>query len=60
MLSWVLLLAAIGVTVVATFQWAGRLRAFGLVTMETAARHWQARAGNTGLAVVLWLAWLYV
>lgn len=60
MLSMALLVAAIIITLVAAFQGAGRLRAFGIATMETAARHWQARAGNTALAAILWLAWLYV
>jgi hypothetical protein len=60
MLSLLLLAAAVIVTIVAAIQWAGRLRAFGLATMEMAGRHWHARAGNAALAVILWLAWLYV
>jgi hypothetical protein len=60
MVSPLFLFVALLITAVATVQWAVRLKVFGLATMEMAGPHWQAWAGNTALAVILWLAWLYV
>ena len=53
MLRTLILLAAITTTLVAGFQWASRLRLFGLPAKEVAAQHWQARIGNTIVGAVI-------
>jgi hypothetical protein len=54
------MVAAIIVTGVALFQWAGRLRLMGVQVMELGAANSRARNLNTGLAVFLWLVWAYL
>ena len=52
--------SAIGSTLMAAYQWAGRLGAFGEVDTELAVRDWQGRAWSTVLAIILWLIWLFL
>ena len=59
-MSWIVMVAAIIVTGVALFQWAGRLRLMVVQVMELGAANSRARNLNTGLAVFLWLVWAYL
>jgi hypothetical protein len=56
--SALVLVSAIGCTLVAAYQWAARLGAFGAATAMLAVEDWQGRAWSTVLAVILWLVWL--
>jgi hypothetical protein len=56
--SALVLVCAIGCTLVATYQWAARVGAFGAALSVLAVQDWQGRAWSTALAVILWLAWL--
>ena len=56
--SALVLVCAIGCTLVATYLWAARAGAFGAALSVLAVQDWQGRAWSTTLAVVLWLAWL--
>jgi hypothetical protein len=56
--SALVLVCAIGCTLVAAYQWAGRVGAFGAANSVLAERDWQGRAWSTALAVILWLVWL--
>jgi hypothetical protein len=58
------LLGAVGFTLVAAYQWAGRLGAFDVASRELAVRNWQGHVWqghvwNTVLAIILWLVWFY-
>jgi hypothetical protein len=52
------LVCAIACTLVAAYQWAGRLGAFGASVSVLAVQDWQGRAWSTVLAIILWLVWL--
>jgi hypothetical protein len=56
--SALVLVSAIGCTLVAAYQWAARMGAFGAATAMLAVQNWQGRAWSTALAVILWLVWL--
>jgi hypothetical protein len=68
-ISALVLLAAVGFTLVAAYQWAGRLGAFDVTSRELAVRNWQGHVWqghvwqghvwNTVLAILLWLVWFY-
>ena len=63
-ISALVLLAAVGFTLVAAYQWAGRLGAFDVTSRELAVRNWQSHVWqghvwNTVLAILLWLVWFY-
>jgi hypothetical protein len=49
----IVLLGAVSFTLVAAYQWAGRL---GLLD---AGRDGQVRAFSTALAIILWLVWVF-
>jgi hypothetical protein len=57
--SALVLLGAVGFTLVAAYQWAGRVGAFGTTTTELAVRDWRSRAWSTAVAVILWLVWFF-
>lgn len=50
---------AVTFTLVAAYQWAGRLGAFGVATTESEVRDWQGLGSSTALAIILWLVWFY-
>jgi hypothetical protein len=52
------LLGAVGFTLVAAYQWAGIFGVFDGATMF-AARGWRDRVWSTALAIILWLVWFY-
>jgi hypothetical protein len=52
-ISALVLLGAVTFTLVAAYQWAGRL---GLLN---AGRDGQTRAWSTALAIILWLVWFF-
>ena len=56
--SALVLVCTIGCTLVAAYQWAGRVGVFGEAIAVLAAQDWQGRAWSTALAVILWLVWL--
>ena len=56
--SALVLVCAIGCTLVATYQWAARVGAFGAALSVLAVQDWQGRAWSTVLAIILWLVWL--
>jgi cell division protein FtsL len=56
----VILLTAILATASAVVQWAAWLRLMGAEAMEMAAANSRARNLNSGLAVALWLVWVYL
>jgi hypothetical protein len=56
--SALVLVCAIGCTLVAAYQWAARLGAFGAATAVLAVQGWQGRISSTAFAVILWLVWL--
>ena len=56
--SVLVLVCAIGCTLVATYQWAARVGAFGAALSVLAVQDWQGRAWSTVLAIILWLVWL--
>ena len=56
--SALVLVCAISCTLVAAYQWAARVGAFGATNSVSAVRNWQGRAWSTTLAVILWLIWL--
>ena len=58
MVSALVLLGAVCFTLVAAYQWAGRLGIFGEAT-TLAAGNWQGHVWNTILAIILWLVWFY-
>jgi hypothetical protein len=68
-ISALVLLGAVGFTLVAAYQWAGRLGAFDVASRELAVRNWQGHVWqghvwqghvwNTVLAIILWLVWFY-
>jgi hypothetical protein len=53
----------IAFTLVAAYQWAGRLGILGEATTLAPAnwqgRVWQGHVWNTVLAIILWLVWFY-
>jgi hypothetical protein len=55
------LLGAVGFTLVAAYQWAGRLGILGEATTLAPAkgRVWQGHVWSTVLAIILWLVWFY-
>ena len=59
------LVGAVSFTLVAAYQWAGRLGAFDVASRELAVRNWQGhvwqgQVWNTVLAIILWLlVWFY-
>jgi hypothetical protein len=57
------LLGAVGFTLVAAYQWAGRLGILGEATTlapgNWQGRVWQGPVWNTVLAIILWLVWFY-
>ena len=59
MVSALVLLGAVGFTLVAAYQWAGRVGAFDVASRELAVRNWQGHVWNTVLAIILWLVWFY-
>jgi hypothetical protein len=56
--SALVLVCAIGCTLVTIYQWACRVGVFGAANSMLAAQEWQGRAWSTALAVILWLVWL--
>jgi hypothetical protein len=56
--SALVLVCAIGCTLVAAYQWTARLGAFGGATAVLAVQDWQGRAWSTAFAIILWLVWL--
>jgi len=63
-ISALVLLGAVGFTLVAAYQWAGRLGAFDVASRELAVRNWQGHVWqghvwNTVLAIIRWLVWFY-
>jgi hypothetical protein len=56
--SALVLVCAIGCTLVAAYQWAARVGAFGATSAVLAVQDWQGRAWSTALAIILWLVWL--
>jgi len=64
-ISALVLLGAVGFTLVAAYQRAGRLGAFDVASRELAVRNWQGhvwqgQVWNTVLAIILWLlVWFY-
>ena len=58
MVAALVLLGAVCFTLVAAYQWAGRLGIFGEAT-TLAAANWQGHVWNTVLAIILWLVWFY-
>ena len=48
--SALVLVGAIGCTLVAAYQWAARVGAFGAATAMLAAQNWQGRVWSTALA----------
>jgi len=63
-ISALVLLGAVGFTLVAAYQCAGRLGAFDVARRELAVRNWQGHVWqghvwNTVLAIILWLVWFY-
>jgi hypothetical protein len=63
LVSALVLLGAVGFTLVAAYQWAGRLGIFGEATTlapgNWQGRVWQGHVWNTVLAIILWLIWFY-
>jgi hypothetical protein len=59
MVSALVLGGAVTFTLVAAYQWASRLGAFGVATRESEVRDWQGRAWSTAFAIILWLVWFY-
>ena len=61
--SALVLLGAVGFTLVAAYQWAGRLGIFSEATTlalgKWQGRVWQGHLWNTVLAIILWLIWFY-
>jgi hypothetical protein len=62
--SALVLLGAVGFTLVAAYQWAGILgRIFGEATTLAPGNWqghvWQGHVWNTVLAIILWLVWFY-
>ena len=57
------LLGAVGFTLVAAYQWAGRLGIFGEATTLAPGNWqghvWQGQVWNTVFAIILWLIWFY-
>ena len=57
------LLGAVAFTLVAAYQWAGRLGMFGEATTlppgNWQGHVWQGHVWNTVLAIILWLIWFY-
>jgi hypothetical protein len=57
------LVGAVSFTLVAAYQWAGRLGIFGEATTLAAGNWqghvWQGHVWNTVLAIILWLVWFY-
>jgi hypothetical protein len=51
--SALVLLGAVSFTLVAAYQWAGRLE------LLDAGRDGQVRAFSTALAIILWLVWFF-
>ena len=62
MVSALVLLGAVGFTLVAAYQWAGRLGIFSEATTlalgKWQGRVWQGHLWNTVLAIILWILWL--
>ena len=63
MVSALVLLGAVCFTLVAAYQWAGRLGIFGEATTLAPGNWqghvWQGHVWNTVLAILLWLVWFY-
>jgi hypothetical protein len=68
MVTALVLLGAICFSLVAAYQWAGKLAIFGEATTLAAGNWqghvwqghvWQGHVWNTVLAVILWLVWFY-
>ena len=68
MISALVLLGAVAFTLVAAYQWAGRLEMFGEATTLPPGNWqghvwqghvWQGHVWNTVLAIILWLVWFY-
>jgi hypothetical protein len=59
MVSTLVLGGAVTFTLVAAYQWVGKLGAFGVATRESGVRDWQGRVWSTALAIILWLVWFY-
>src|SRR6266542_5338514 len=61
--SALVLLGAVGFTLVAAYQWAGRLGIFGEATTLAPGNWqghvWQGHVWNTVFAILLWLVWVY-
>ena len=57
------LLGAVGFTLLAAYQWAGRLGIFGEATTlapgDWQGHVWQGHVWNTVFAIILWLIWFY-
>jgi hypothetical protein len=62
------LVGAVSFTLVAAYQWAGRLGIFGEAATLAAGNWqghvwqghvWQGHVWNTVLAIILWLVWFY-
>ena len=57
------LVGAVSFTLVAPYQWAGRLGIFDEATTLAAGNWqghvWQGHVWNTVLAIILWLVWFY-
>jgi hypothetical protein len=62
-ISALVLLGAVAFTLVAAYQWAGRLEMFGEATTlppgNWQGQVWQGHVWNTVLAIILWLIWFY-
>ena len=63
MIAALVLVGAVCFTLVAAYQWAGRLGIFGEATTLAAGNWqghvWQGHVWNTILAIILWLVWFY-
>ena len=63
MVAALVLVGAVSFTLVAAYQWAGKLRIFGEAATLTAGNWqghvWQGHVWNTVLAIILWLVWFY-
>lgn len=63
MVAALVLVGAVSFTLVAAYQWAGRLGIFGEATTLPPGKWqghvWQGHVWNTVLAIILWLVWFY-
>jgi hypothetical protein len=58
-ISALVLLGAVGFTLVAAYQWAGRLASRELAVRNWQGHVWQGHVWNTVLAIILWLVLFY-